>query len=181
MKTKSKLTKDCFKDFSYRDSDFDTLLPKKQPAKEGKITVHQLPRDMTFTEIATHFFGSDDIETIKKHTLTLPMIEEMIATRENEMETTSWANFAFVENKDGGVSVADVYRNDGAGRHWDASVRGLASGYRWDADNRLLVCNLDTKTLQNSDPSAVELDHEARIFRLERIIDSMKQALDIRV
>ncbi len=154
MKTKSKLTKNCFKDFWYRDSDFDTLLPKEQPAREGEITVHTLGKEMTFLEMAQAFLGTQDPNEIKKHCLTLPMIEEMIATRENELETTGWANFAFVENKDGGVSVADVYRY-GDVRPWRAGVYELASGNRWCADYRLMVlATSDTRALGTSDTAS---------------------------
>lgn len=144
MKAPKKLTKDCFKDFAYRDSSFDSLLPKVQPAQEGEITVLQLPHDMTFKEMATHFFGSDDITVIKKHVLTLPMVEKMIAERENELETMGWGNFAFMENKDGSVSVAYVPRY-GIGRSWYAYVLVLAYGLRWDAGVRLIVSNLESK------------------------------------
>ena len=71
------------------------------------------------------------------------MIEEMIATRENELECTGWSNFAFVENEDGSVSVAVVHRLD-VDRRWSAYVYELANSRRWYAVSRLLVCNLDT-------------------------------------
>ncbi len=151
MKIKSKPTKDCFKDFWYRDSDFDNLLPKTQPAQEGEITVLTPGKEMTFLEMAQEFLGTQDPEKIKKYCLTLPMVEEIIATRENELETTGYANFFFVENKDGGVSVAGVFRR-GVGRPWDARVDELADVYRWYADDRLVVCNLETRPLGTSDP-----------------------------
>ena len=154
MKTKSKATKDCFTSdkFYYRDSDFDNWLPKIQPAKEGTVTVHQLPQEMTFKEMAIHFLGSDDIETIKKHTLTLPMVEEMIKTRESELETTGWGNLFFVENEDGSVSVAYVFRYDDD-RHWDAFVYELGYDYRWYAGYRLVLCNSDSRA--NSDSQVI--------------------------
>lgn len=164
MKTSKKLTEDCFagKEFSYRDNDFDNWLPKTQPAKEGNVTVHQLPRPMTFKEMAQHFLGSDDIEVIKKHTLTLPMVEQMIKTGESELETTGWGNFYFLENAEGGVSVGFVRRDV---PRWHAGVYELGYSGQWLADRRLLVCNLDSKTLEPSVP-----DLELRVEKLEKIL-----------
>lgn len=165
-----KPTKDCFTDFAYRSSYFDTWLPKTQPAQKGEITVWQFPKPMTFKEIAVHFFGSDDIEVIKKHVLTLPMVEKMIAERASELETSGWNNFFFVKNDDGGVSVGYVRRDE---RRWRAIVSELSRGSRWSADGRLLVCNLDTGVGSDAlalSPDAVELDHERRIAKLEAII-----------
>lgn len=161
----SKKIKDCFKDFYYRDSDFDAWLPSTQPKKEGEITVIQLESKMTFLEMAQKYLGSTDIEVIKKHTLTLPMVEEMIKNHEDELRTNGWANFFFLESADGGVSVGGVYRDE---RGWDARVSRLGFGFRCHADARILVCNSDTRA--NSDTlTLVSLD--ARVKRLEDIFD----------
>ena len=153
-----KKTKDCFKDFYYRDSRFDTWLPKNQPAQSGEITVLQNKKEMTFLEMAQEYFGTTDIEELKKHALTLPMVEEMIAKHKSELGVTGWGNFFFMENKDGSVSVGSVARVE---RAWFAYVYRLGDYYRWSADNRLLVRNLGT--LESSGP----LTLEARITSLE--------------
>lgn len=173
MKTAKKPTSACFKDFGYRDSDFDAWLPATQPEKEGTVTVHGLPRAMTFKEMAVHFFGSSDPAVIKQHTLTLPMVEEMIDTRESELKTDGYANFFFVEKADGGVSVACVFRGDGA-RPWGAGVRGLSYDRRWYADHRLLVCSLDSVALE---PSVPVSDLEARVAKLEQTLAAIKELL----
>jgi len=157
-----KLTKDCFKDFYYRDEDFDNLLPKKQPKQSGGISIIQLERQMTFLEMAQEYLGTTDVEEIKKHTLTLPMIEKLIKDHEDELATSGWGNFFFVKSNDG-VSVGSVDLDE---RDWDAGVFTLGNDYRWDADNRLLVRNLDTLML---DPV---LDLQKRVAILEAVIKS---------
>lgn len=154
MKSPAKLTENCFKDFWYRDSDFDHWLPKKQPAQEGEITVLTLGKQMTFLEMAQEFLGTQDPKEIKKYCLTLPMIEEMVKNHSVELDTNGYGNFAFVDNGDpdgeNPVSVAHVYRGDGA-RPWYAYVYELANSACWRADDRLMVCNLDTKKLCSSE------------------------------
>ncbi|MHB8674636.1 MAG: hypothetical protein ACYDAK_13295 [Candidatus Limnocylindrales bacterium] len=150
----AKLTKNCFKGFSYRDPDIDTWLPKKQPALSGTITVIQLKKEMTFLEMAKEYFGTTDVEEIKKHTLTLPMVEELIKNHESELKTDGWGNFFLVESNDG-VSVAYVIRVDS---RWNANVRRLDGDNRWDAGFRLLVRGLEpTDTLS--------LDHALEIVK----------------
>jgi len=144
-----KKTKDCFKDFAWRDSDIDARLPITQKAQKGEVSVIQLETEMTFLEMAQKYIGSTDPKEIKKHTLTLPMVEEMINNHSDQLRTDGWGNLAFVEDSDGSVSGLDVGR--GGGR-WGAGVRRLDSGYRWDAVSRLLLRNSDTLKLSPSDP-----------------------------
>lgn len=164
MKTPSRKTKECFIGpmWDYRHDDFDKWLPNIQPEREGNVTVHKLQKEMTFREMAVHFFGTDDVETIKKHTLTLPMAEEIFATRKDELQVNGYGNFFFVENADGSVSVGYVHR-DHLG--WYAYDYDLADSNRWDADCRLVICNLDSSTLQALDTNPDSL--EARIEKLE--------------
>jgi hypothetical protein len=150
MKAPQKKTADCFKGFEYRDSNLDTLLPKVQEAQECEVSVLTLTEEMTFGEMAQHFFGSSSIEEIKKHTLTLPIVENMLE------ELTGYLNFFFVENKDGGVSVGYVFRRDVV-RPWRVSVYELAYVRRWYSGLRLLVCNLGT-------------DLESRIATIEAVL-----------
>ena len=81
--------------------------------------------------------------------MTLAQAEAMVEATESKsgntgMRTDGWANWFFVENKDGSVSVAFVVR-DVSG--WFASVDRLGLGLRWYADFRLLVRNLDASKL----------------------------------
>lgn len=153
MRAPAKLTKDCLAGSSwyYRDSDLDAWLPKKQPAQEGKVTVIIRDKEQTLLEMAQEYLGTTDPEKIKPYCLTLPMAEKMIEERSAELRTDGYANFFFVEtgNEEEPVSVADVDRGD---PRWYANVRRLGSDDRWHADRRLLVCNLDTKTLGGLEP-----------------------------
>lgn len=147
----TKLTKDCFKDFSYRDSDFDNWLPKGQPAMSGEVSVKILGKAMTFLEMAQEYLGTTDIEKIKKHTLTLPMVEEMVKNNASELDTKGYANFFFVESDAFlSVSVGRVHRG---GRGWRAGVLSLGDGTRWDAGDRLFLRNFGT--LEHSDTPAL--------------------------
>ena len=140
MKTSQKLTTDCFKDFGYRNSDIDKWLPKEHPAQDCEITIIKPETDMTFLEMAQKYLGTTDPKEIKKHCLTLPMVEEMIKNADtNGMVTNGYGNFFFTEDGDGSVSVGHV---DRVGSRWGARVFRLDYGGRWGADDRLLVCNL---------------------------------------
>lgn len=153
MKAPTKLTKNCFTRSSwyYRDSDLDAWLPKKQPAQEGKVMVIIRDKEQTFLEMAQQYLGTTDPEKIKPYCLTLPMAEKMVEERSAELRTDDYTNFFFVEtgNEEEPVSVARVYRD---GPRWYASVDRLGSDRRWHAGPRLLVCNLDTKTLGGLEP-----------------------------
>lgn len=167
IKAPKKNTKDCFKDFYYRDSNFDAWLPKVQPARAGDVTVLELTKEMTFLEMAEHFLGTTDPKEIRKHALTLPMVEKMVESADtNGMHTNGYGNFFFVENEDGSVSVGRVGRGVGD-RRCRADVYELSDGDRWRADFRLVVCNLDTRNLETSVPVS---DLEARISTIEEVL-----------
>jgi hypothetical protein len=159
----AKNTKNCFKDFYYRDLDLDAWLPENQPKISGEITVIQLTEELTFLEMAKKYLGSTGTEVIKKHTLTLPMVEEMVTKHKDELKTDGYANFFFTEDKDGSVSVGFVHRCD---RVWNAHVSRLDNDHRWYAGYRFLVRNLDASKLGNSDTSAIT-SLEACIKELE--------------
>lgn len=144
-----KNTKDCFKDFVYRDSDFDALLPKKQPEQSGAVSVIIRDKNQTFLEMAQEYLGTQDPHKIKQYCLTLPMVEKLIEEHSNELRTDGYANFFFVEtgNEDNPVSVACVDRGDS---RWCAHVSWLGYDCRWDAAFRLLVRNLDTRVLSDT-------------------------------
>ncbi len=155
-----KPTKQCFtgKLWYYRNDDFDNRLPADQPwAGAGTITVLTPMKDWTFAEAAVSILNvssgtlSDTLGALLKerhHTMTLAQAEALVEASERGevtgLRTDGYANFFFVENEDGSVSVAFVDRD---GRQWRARVRGLARGGRWYAGHRLMVCNLDPSKL----------------------------------
>src|SRR3990167_3847238 len=142
-----KETKDCFKNFGWRD-DMDTLLPITQKAQKGEVSVIQLETEMTFLEMAQKYIGSTDPKKIKKHTLTLPMVEVVIEYHSDKLRTDGWGNLAFVENSDGSVSVLNVGRSGG---RWHGYVYRLDGGSRWSAEDRLLLRSSDTTTPGSSE------------------------------
>jgi hypothetical protein len=174
MKAKSKLTENCFTDssWSYRDSDFDVWLPKKQPEQEGEITVIVRDKYQTFLEMAQEYIGTTDPEKIKPHCLTLPMVEEMIEKHSADLQTLGHSNFFFVENEDGSVSIAGVYRGD---PRWNAFVYGIDRGFRRIADLRLLVRNLDASKFEDLEPV---LNFDSRIAKLEKAVFGKKKLRD---
>lgn len=156
--TKTKLTKDCFTSsmWGYRSSNFDAWLPKEQIVAESNIITKILKKPMTFLEMAQEFCGSTDPKELKKYALTLPMIEELIKRQskgEETVDTKGNYNFFFVKDADDGVSVGCVFRGE---RDWDPSIDRLGDGFRWRADSRLLVPNLDTSILESSDTASFD-------------------------
>ncbi|MFA5942240.1 MAG: hypothetical protein WC798_01020 [Candidatus Paceibacterota bacterium] len=162
---KEKKTKKCFTGsrWTYRDSDFDNWLPADQPNADAcTITTLAPSREWTFIEAAVAVLGiigidtNTDVATIGEylikqgHTMTLAEAEEMVEktekSEETGMRTDGYGNFFFIEtgNPKNPVSVGYVSRD---GRGWGAGVRSLGRGYRWSADYRLLVRNLDTQKL----------------------------------
>ncbi|MEK7607339.1 MAG: hypothetical protein AAB484_00200 [Patescibacteria group bacterium] len=152
--TTEKKTKDCFLGdrYCYRDSDLDNLLAKVQPTgMAGQFTVHQLEKELNFKEVAQAILGVDEaplndlakgiIE--KGHTVVLPQIESLIErtdTGENTgLRTDGYANFFFVINKEGGVSVVNVPRY--GGRRWNVYVYHFGNGLRWDVEHRFFSRN----------------------------------------
>lgn len=166
-------TKDCFKDFTWRDADIDAWLPKNQKdSLVGKITSHKLQVPLTFLEMAQRFIGTTDIEKIKEHTLSLPMIDVLVKKQENGedvgLRTDGYANFFFVENADGSVSVLGVYRYDGG---WYARVGRLGCGFGWDAGRCLLLRNSDALALGSSEPALTLISEiEERLAKLKKLI-----------
>jgi hypothetical protein len=154
-----KKTADCFTNKSryyYRNSDLDSWLPKIQPDQaESNFAVKQLTRPATFMEVVSEFLGvQGDVATLaavlkeKGVVTTLPVIEALIERQENGedvgLRTEGYANFFFVENKDGEVSVVLVHRDDG---RWGVDVGRLGSGGRWSAGRRFFFRNVDAVTL----------------------------------
>lgn len=157
-----KKTRACMSDkkvWSYRDSDIDSWLPSDQPTQlAGVIGVYQLQKEgTTFREMAASVLKvaldtpiAELAKLLKErgHTTTAAAVEEMVKRQEAGedmgLRTDGWANFAFVENADGSVSVLYVDRDV---RRWRANVLRLSYVPRWYAENRVLVRNSDTPTL----------------------------------
>jgi len=156
--TPKKSTRDRFKDdkrYYYRDSDLDTLLPAVQEERgETSISSLRLHQPATFKQVVEEVLKEEgDIEKLAKllkerrHTTTLTQTEELVERQESGEDvglvTNSYANFFFVEDKEGCVSVVVVYRDPDRGR-WDVGVYRLDRGNRWGADDRFFFSNLDS-------------------------------------
>ena len=151
--TEAKPTADCFTNqarYYHRDGDLDKFLPKNQFAQEaGQFAVCELTETATFQQVAESVLGvSGDIQTLSKlpkersHTTSLPAIEALIERQESGedvgLRTDGWANFFFVENKDGSVSVVRVYRDD---RWWCVFQRSPGNDTGWSAADRFFFRN----------------------------------------
>lgn len=153
----SEKTAKCFvgKRYAGRDPDFDNWLSKTQPSTEPcVIKTLGFEKDWVFIE-AVHAIPdapqTDDVVELGNwliengYTMTPQQAENMVekteANEKTEMRTDGYANFFFVETGDPNnpVSVGYVHRD---GRAWNARVRSLGYGYRWNADRRLLIRNL---------------------------------------
>lgn len=160
--TAGKKTSDCLIGgiWGYKDGDINGWLPEKQP-KSGAapVGVYQLQdaAGTTFREMAVAVLkvASDaPLDVLAKllkergHTLTLPAVEQLVERQEGGedvgLRTDGYANFAFVEDVNGGVSVLRVDRHDDG---WVGVVRRLGYGDRWFAENRLLLRNSDASAL----------------------------------
>jgi len=158
-----KKTSKCLtgKHWAYRDGDIDRWLPAGQPAQAaGQVGVYQLqnPQGTTFREMAAAALKvgpGTSLDLLAKalkeqgHTFTLPAIEQLIERQESGedvgLRTDGYANFFFVEDSDGSVSVLCVYR---VGRRWYGDVRRLDDvDFRWGAEDRLVLRNSDASAL----------------------------------
>jgi hypothetical protein len=127
--TKSKKTKDCFKDsklYHYRDGDLDSWLFENQTdGVKRKFTVYQLKKKITFREVTAAILGVDETSSIellakalikKGHIVVLSQIEDAITQtslgEDTGLLSKGCGNFFFVEDKKGAVSVVSVYRYD---------------------------------------------------------------------
>ncbi|MCI5108325.1 MAG: hypothetical protein MRY49_00570 [Candidatus Pacebacteria bacterium] len=151
--TSGKKTSDCFQGSRYyfRDADIDNLLPEDQKAtKSGESTAHQLEKEMTFKEIAQSILNTkeEDEVTLQKmlikagHTHTLPEIEGLIERQESGedvgLNTNSYANLFFTKNREGSVSVVNVYRSD---RSWGVFVNSFGLANQWFRGGRVFFRN----------------------------------------
>lgn len=147
------LTKERFTNsrrYYYRDGNLDSWLPKTQNHQvESKFRVFKLEKQLTFKEMAEAVLeASGDVTMLSKlliehkHTTNLQTIEGLIERQEFGenvgLNTNGYANFFFVEDKDGSVSVVFVFRS---GSQWFVYVFRLDYGHRWYVDYRLFVRN----------------------------------------
>lgn len=150
---KGKKTSNCFTNklrYYYREANLDDWLPKSQPDQaESGYSVRALTRPATFKEVVESYLGiTGDVVTLssalkeRKLTTILPAVEALIERQEGGEDvglwTNGWANFFFVEDKDGGVSVVRVRRD---GSRWNVSVFRLGNEDRWDAGRRFFFRN----------------------------------------
>ena len=151
--TLAKPTADCFTNrtrYCYRDSDLDKFLPENQFAQDAsQFAVCELTKTATFKQVAESILGvSGDIQTLSKllkergYTTSLPTIEAIIERQASGEDvgllTNGWANFVFVENKDGSVSVVGVHRD---GRRWGVSQYSFGDIFWWVANRRFFLRN----------------------------------------
>lgn len=157
-----KKTRDCFSDNYWvnRGVDIDRWLPWEQVANDaGFVGVYQLqnPVGTTFREMALAVVGwasevlSNQLDTTLKgrgHTLTLPEVESLVERQQGGedvgLRTDRFANFAFVEDANGSVSVLGFNRLD---YRWSAGIHMLGDRNDWDSPHRLLVRNSDIRAL----------------------------------
>jgi hypothetical protein len=148
------------KPWCYRDSDIDRWLPAVQPAQAtGQVDIYQLqnPQGTTFQEMAAAALKVGPGTALdllakalkeQRRTFTLPIIEAMVKSQESGedvgLRTDGYANFFFVEDSSGSVSVLFVNRDDGG---WRGYVSRLDSGSRWDSGYRLVLRNSDASVL----------------------------------
>lgn len=155
-----KKTRNCFtgKLWSYRDTNLDNWLPAEQAGQsEGIVSVYQLGEAVTSREMAAKAVGlgaGTSLDLLAKalreggHTFTLPAIEQMVDKQEAgenvDLRTDGYANFAFVEDANGSVSVVVFVRSGG---RLFVNLNRLDCDRRWDAGNRLLLRNSVASTL----------------------------------
>lgn len=145
-------TSDCFTNeerYYYRDADLDTWLPTDQPAQpESNFSVQELGQQATFLEALASIGIVGDVASVAKEikkrglTTTLPTIETLVERQElgqdTGLRTDGYANFFFVEDKDGGVSLVSLYRD---GRQWHVDMSRLDHDNRWYVGNRFFFRN----------------------------------------
>lgn len=148
-----KKTRDCFRDkkrYYHRDSDLDSWLPEDQSEQlAGNFSIQQLAQLGTFKQVVESFLGiTGEIPVlaqalkVKGHVTTLPTVESLVERQEAGedvgLRTDGYANFFFVEDGDGSVSVVNVYWDDG---QWLVLVLRLGNGSEWFAGYRFFFCN----------------------------------------
>ena len=148
------------KQWAYKDGDIDRWLRPVQGTQPScSVGVYQLqnPQGTTFREMAAATLKvgpSTSLDLLAKalteqgRTFTLPAIEQLVERQEGGedvgLRTDGYANFFFVENSDGSVSVLCVGRSDD---RWRGVVNRLDYGNGWGAERRLLLRNSDPLTL----------------------------------
>ncbi len=159
-----KSTKDCFVNSLYeiRSDKFDQLLSTKQLGTDaGDITALVCSGDATAAQWAARILDVSvemtpgTVGTLGRlllnrgHAMTLPQVEMMVKRTEcrwnSGMCTTMRGNFFFVENKNGGISLARV--NVHRPQVWFARTYPFDAKHIFGAGCCLLVRNLDVSKL----------------------------------
>lgn len=143
-----KRTRDCFANDSlyfHTDSRLYDWFPKDQPDwTESKIVGKQLLRKAEFEKVAQYFLGqSVDSKMIayllkrRRAITTLPVIERLIERQEAGedigLQIHNFANFFFVEGKDGSVLIVQMQRISG---RWHTNCHHIYRLGIWHAGNR---------------------------------------------
>lgn len=151
-KVAGKKTADCFNSkalYAYRDPDLDRwLLASQRDEAAGTFSVQELGQQKTFMGMLQGLGITGDVsavaQEIKKRgfVTTLSRVESLVEQQEGGgdvgLRTEGYANFFFVEDKDGGVSVVHAYRD---GRQWDVYIYGLDYGLVWNVGRRFFFRN----------------------------------------
>lgn len=144
-----------FPRFRYRDTNF-TSLPEFQSEVDGCIIATLSPlENITILKYAAAILRIpaetsqkriEDLLKIRGHTLLLTQLDEMVARTDakflTKMLTNGHANFCFLENKDGSVSVGFVYY-----RYYDGwyarKILKFDDRDSLSVSHRVLIRNLD--------------------------------------
>ncbi len=155
-----KKTVECFMNqerYFSRDPYLDIWIPDVQVEEPaGVFSVQELEQGASLKEIAEEILGErDSIKRLskllieRKITTVLPRIESLIERQESfirkekesedvGLKTDSCANFFFIVDKEGYVSVVRVFRHDG---QWRVSISRLNLGRLWYVSCRVFVRN----------------------------------------
>lgn len=146
-----KKTRRCFIDsrYSFRDGDFDRVLPKRQPKTAACTTAILAPsQDATFPQWAAAILGVsvatqprtlDRFIKERNYIATLPQVEEAEHGGKLLCMNTIGKLFFFVENKEGNISVGGINLDGGL----EASIWLFDSNCYQDVSNRFFIPNWD--------------------------------------
>lgn len=160
-KSKAVKVKDCFKNVYYRDSDFDSWLPKTMPAMgSGNASGFELVELLKFKEM---FEGADS-----NAYWSLAQIDKLIKNckaGENpfQLRTDGYSNIFFVE-ANGEVFAVHAYRSSDG---WLVNVFEFEISLRWHVGDRVFFrnCSFEPLNLEN------------RVLELEKQMEKLRKFL----
>lgn len=161
--------------FSWTDFDFENygLNHEEKPTKETEVRIVDLEKDGTFMQIFERIgekdFGDAQEIDLDKYVLTQSQIIEFSKT----LKKNDKYDYFFLMKKDCDFFVADVGFDDGG--QLGVGVRRLSYGSVWSAGDRrrLVVPQLDPRTLESSHSESSALD--SFISDLELLIRKYKK------